>query len=217
MKFNLTHKQLKEAQRSVYSQAGQDGVLEAIFNQIGHGNKMFIDIGARDGLDISNTANLRLKYDWGGLLIDYNSTSPLVWKLFITVDNINEISLFDDVDLWTIDIDGNEFWLWDALTRKPKVICMEFNSKFSNDESYAIKYNPEHKWDGTDYYSASLLALKSLGERKGYTLVHVVENLDAFFIRNDLIDENYIVPTLDEIFPEPIICFEKSNKEWVIR
>lgn len=220
MKFNLTHKQLKDCTKQVYSQSNQDGVLEAIFNQLEIEKGLCVEFGAgANGLHISNTANLRLNHGWEGVLMDAEPLAEIVQKEFITAENINKI--FDKyrlayVDYLSIDCDSIDYFIWQALDYNPKVVSIEFNSKFRNDESYAIEYNPEHKWDGTDYYSASLLALKRLGEKKGYTLVHVVENLDAFFIKNDLIDENYIAPTLDEIFPETIICFEKSNKQWVI-
>lgn len=227
MLFNLTYKELKSAERSVFSQGGQDGVLEAIFNQIGHGGKLFFDIGARDGVELSNTANLRMGYGWNGLLLDVtplheNVTGAMVTKdninemwLLVNKNNINEISLIDDADLLNCDIDGNDFWIWEALQSQPKVVCIEYNSKFRNDESYTIAYNPDHKWEGDDYYGASLLALKKLGEKKGYTLVYVVDRFDAVFVRNDLVAPRYKPPTLDELLPEPIIAHEKkSDKKW---
>ena len=58
--------------------------------------------------------------------------------------------------------------------------------------------------------------MKKTGQEKGYTLVHVIKQLDAVFVRNDLLDENYIPPTLDELLQSPIIAFNKiSNKKWV--
>lgn len=218
-KFNLNIEQLKASERSVYSQGGQDGVLEAIFNQIPN-SKTFIEFGARDGLDSSNTANLRLNYEWLGYLFDIHPLSPIVAEEDIRVDNINYLLHFyfpaEYLDFLSIDIDGNDYWIWETITKKPKVVSIEYNSKFKNNESFAIEYNPEHRWEGNDYYGASLLALKKLGERKGYTLVYVVDRFDAIFIRNDLIDKDYIPPTLDELLPQPIIAFDKvSNKKWI--
>lgn len=216
MKFNLSHQQLKASERSVYSQGMQDGILEAIFNQIGEGNKRLVDIGARDGVEISNTANLRLNHGWAACLIDAASKSGIVISRFITIDNINDLYIGEEVDLLSIDIDGNDYWVWGVLDGNPRVVAIEYNSKFRNDESVAIEYNPDHKWEGDDYYGASLLAFEKLGKKKGYTLVYVVDRFDAVFVRNDLIDENYIPPTLDELLPEPIIAHEKiSNKRWV--
>lgn len=219
MLFNLSLKELKASERSVYSQGGQDGVLDAIFDQLEQdGSEYFIEFGARDGLDCSNTANLRINQGWGGLLMDMEPSGFLVEKEIITKDNINSILNkhgFTEADYISIDVDGNDYWIWEAMEQTPRVLTIEYNSKFKNDESYAIEYNPEHKWDGDDYYGASLLALKRLGERKGYTLVYVVAQLDAVFVRNDLISQDYVAPTLDELLPEPIIAHEKkSDKKW---
>ena len=221
MKFNLTPQQLKASERSVYSQGGQDGVLEAIFGQINNVDKYCCEFGAIDGIDCSNTANLRLNHGWDLLLMDIQPRSPLVVKANITAETINDLIIKNTVSGRTIsylsiDVDGNDYWIWRSLSHHPACVTIEYNSKFKNNESYAIEYNPEHKWEGDDYYGASLLALKRLGEKKGYTLVYVVDRFDAVFVRNDLIDENYVVPTLDELLPEPIIAFDKvSNKKWI--
>lgn len=218
MKFNLTPQELKAAEKSVYSQGGQDGVLEAIFNQIG-GNKVFCEFGARDGEDCSNTAHLRINRGWGGLLMDTEPLSNIVEKEQIDAFNINlilEKYYTPPLSLLSIDIDGNEYWVWDAVSNNAAVVAIEYNSKFKNTESYSIAYNPNHVWEGDDYYSASLLALKKLGIRKGYTLVYVVDRFDAVFVRNDLVSSDYVVPSLDELLPEPIIAFDKvSTKKWV--
>lgn len=217
--FNLTHKELKEAEKSVYSQKGQDGILEAIFNQLGIIKGTFVEFGARDGVELSNTAHLRLNKGWRGLLMDTEPLSPIVEKEFITAHNINRIlSMYKVVklDLLSVDIDGNEAYILEAININPKVVITEFNSKFSNDENYSIEYDPKHKWAGDDYYGASLLALNRIMSRKGYTLVYTVAELDAIFIRAELLDNNYIKPTLDELFPQPIIAHQTvSNKKWV--
>lgn len=227
MKFNLTPTELKAAEKSVYSQGGQDGVLEAIFNQIGHGSKLFYECGARDGIELSNTANLRLNHNWQGLLEDSDPKSGIVHKDQLLRANINYIltisfGFSSGISLFSLDIDGNDYWIWEEAkmaiaSQNPRVVLIEYNSKFRNNESFVIEYNPEHKWEGDDYYGASLFALKKLGERKGYTLVYVVDRFDAVFIRNDLVSPDYIIPTLDELLPEPIIAHEKkSTKKWVI-
>lgn len=217
--FNLSHTQLKNAEKSVSSQGGQDGVLEAIFKQIGEGCKRYVEFGARDGLELSNTANLRINFGWEGLLMDVEPLSSLVKKELVLTDNIDFLLhkyRICDIDLLSIDIDGNDWYIWRALNQKPRVVVIEYNSKFRHDESYAIEYNQEHKWEGDDYYGASLFALKKLGENKGYTLVHIVAQFDAFFIRNDLISELYVPPTIEQLLPNPIIAHEKiSGKKWV--
>jgi len=91
MKFNLSPYQLSIAERSVYSQKGQDGILELIFSQFGIKKGTFVEFGARDGVELSNTAHLRLNKGWRGLLMDTEPLSPIVEKEFITAHNINRI------------------------------------------------------------------------------------------------------------------------------
>lgn len=217
--FNLSHIELKEAEKSIFSQGGQDGVLEAIFNQIGGGNKTFVEFGARDGLEISNTANLRLNKGWGGLLMDTEPLSDIVMEETITRENINDLfekyAMFE-ADYLSIDLDGNDYWIWEAIKTNPRVVTIEYNSNWNNTVSFAIEYNDNHKWAGDNYYGASLLALKKLGIKKGYTLVHKVIYLDAVFIRNDLLAPDYIPPLIQELLPEPIKAHEVvSNKKWI--
>jgi len=217
--FNLSHIELKQAERSVFSQGGQDGVLEAIFKQIGEVNKTFIEFGARDGVEISNTFNLRLNHGWGGLLMDSEPLSELVMKETITRENINDLfnkyAMFE-ADYLSIDLDGNDFWIWKEIKMRPRVATIEYNSKWNCIESYAIEYNPEHKWQGDDYYGASLLALKKLGIEKGYTLVHRVAQFDAVFVRNDLLANDFIPPLIQELLPKAIIAHDiVSDKKWV--
>lgn len=219
MKFNLTPQQLKEKESKVFSQSMQDGIIEAIFEQIGNGNKYFVEFGARDGIELSNTANLRLNKGWDGLLMDSEPLSSIVRKEFITAENINSI-LFKyaapNIDLLSVDVDGIEPYIFKSLQVIPRVIVIEYNSKWHYDESYAIEYNPNTKWQRDDYYGASLLALQRLGEQKGYTLVYKVAELDAIFIRNDLISPDYVKPTVQELHPEPIIAHDTvSNKKWI--
>lgn len=218
MKFNLTHKELKERERSVYSQGGQDGVLETIFDIIGTQTKFFVEFGAKDGVYLSNTANLRINHRWTGLLMDAEPEAEIVRNEMVTAENIAYLFYnygVSSFDYLSIDIDGNDYWIWEAITYSPRVVTIEYNAKWAAHESKAIKYDPSHVWMGDDYYGASLLALKKLGERKGYTLVHVVDTLDAVFIRNDFIDENYVPPTVEELLPEPVQAFPHRIKKWV--
>lgn len=128
MKFNLTPTLLKASEESVFSQGGQDGVLWAIFGQIGDGGKSFVEFGARDGVDCSNTANLRINHGWHGELWDAEPLSGIVNKKYITKTSINRyIKHYLDIDYLSIDIDGNDYWIWESLKNKPRVVTIEYN------------------------------------------------------------------------------------------
>jgi hypothetical protein len=91
-------------------------------------------------------------------------------------------------DVLSIDVDGNDYSIWQALTTySPRIVVIEYNARWPLLERWVQPYDPERVWQGTDNYGASLGALRSLGEEKGYHFVHTeLTGNNAFFIRADL-------------------------------
>ena len=117
---------------SVHSQGGEDGVLLRLFERIGTHHRRFVEFGAWDGLHLSNTANLRLHHGWSGLLMEGSDRADGERVRRERIDAENVEALFDryevplDVDLLSIDIDGNDYWVWHALRRyRPRVVIVE--------------------------------------------------------------------------------------------
>jgi hypothetical protein len=147
-----------------------------------------VEFGARDGLTGSNTARLR-EQGWRTVLFDRDPMSDLVTQALITRENINEVfrvhGVPDPFDLLSIDIDGNDLWVWEALTFRPRVVVIEYNPSFGPDVSVTVPYDPDRAWDGTNYYGASALALCRLGRRKGYRLFASTRS-NLIFVRRSL-------------------------------
>lgn len=214
---------LKKRERSVYSQAGQDGVIEAIFEVIRPTNKFFVEFGAGDGKHLSNTANLRRNHLWGGLLMDsvvMQRNREIVKCEHVCAENI-EVLLRKylvpaSFDYLSIDLDGNDYWVWKAIEIfTPRVVSIEFNSNFGPDTAVTIPYNASHSWDGSKHYGASLAALHKLALSKGYSLVHIVENLDAFFVLNECM-AGLTAKSVHALLPEPIPTpFNETNRPWI--
>ena len=193
--------------RSVYSQQGQDGVIEKIFECIGTTNKQFVEFGSC-GMKTGqgNTPYLRENFGWTGLLMD-GSEHPYGIKAqkdyevkihFVKASTIN--SLFDkyevpkEVDFLSIDIDGQDWHVWKAIDDtkyRPRVICIETAWEVFGDRDLVMKPNEDHIWDGTHLSGSSLLALQRLGNKKGYTLVSMA-GADAIFVRSDILAEKGI-------------------------
>ncbi len=181
---------LRSYERQVYSQGGEDGVIARIFECIGATNRHFVEFGAWDGQYWSNTANLRLHGGWTGLLIDGDAErlrEGLVQPGIITPENVNEVfarhGVPHDFDLLSVDIDGNEYWVWQALRYRPRVVVIEYNIFFGPDVARTIAYRRDHVWDETSYHGASLAALRKLGRSKGYSLIHTDRWFpNAFFV-----------------------------------
>ncbi len=210
---------------SLYSQNGEDGVLAKIFELIGTSSRYCVEFGAYDGITGSNTCLLR-KQGWSALLLDRRSDSPEIHKEFITAENIT--SLFDkykvpkNLDLVSIDIDYNDFYVWQALDPKyqPKVVLIEYNSALLPDQDKVAKPMPYYSGDGTIYYGASILALYNLGRSKGYSLVYAEKaGVNLFFIRDDVLKEKNLqfkdVNNVEKLYQKPTAIHREDPKNRV--
>ncbi len=185
---------LRAAERSVYSQGGADGILERIFETVGTTNRFFVEFGAKDGVELSNTAYLRLERGWSGLLMEGETpVVPGVVNEFVTAENIEDIfsrrKVPERFDLLSIDIDGNDYWVWKALQRfRPRAVVIEYNIHFQHHEAWTVPYDPERHWDKSGYHGASLAALQKLGKQKGYSLIYTDSWVpNAFFVLSELL------------------------------
>uniref|UniRef100_A0A6C0DWR1 Methyltransferase FkbM domain-containing protein n=1 Tax=viral metagenome TaxID=1070528 RepID=A0A6C0DWR1_9ZZZZ len=190
-------------QKKVLSQWGQDGVLEAIFDKIGTTNKYFVEFGS-SGNDsgMGNTAYLRRR-GFSGLLMDGtekpygNDVMDRQYKVeieFISASNVNNLfekyNVPSEFDLLSIDIDGQDFHVWNALKGyNPRVVSIEMNYHMAPGKDLVLYYDDNFMWRGNERSGASVTALKHLGNKKGYSLVATCMS-DAIFVRNDLIYDN---------------------------
>jgi hypothetical protein len=201
---------LEAAERQIYSQNGEDGVIEAIFAAIGTTNRYFVEFGCEDGSEC-NAANL-VQQGWRGLSMDsaHESDDPTmpIHKEMVTAENIDALlrkyQVPHEFDLLSIDIDGNDFWVWKEITHHPRVVVIEYNAHFLPPQRRTIRYDPDFQWQGTSYFGASLGALAELGRLKGYTLVHCDRaGANAFFIANELLPAGYAPRSIKSIFRRP--------------
>jgi hypothetical protein len=196
-------------ERREYSQNGEDGIIEAIFAMIGTTNEYCVEFGVEDGMQCNTRA--LVKKGWRSLWMDGAEHPPEtgVKTAFITAENIEELFRIHGVpqafDLLSIDIDGNDYWVWKAIRQEsPRVVIIEYNAHIPPERSVTIPYDPAFRWDGTDYYGASLSALKKLGDEKGYVLLGTDRNgVNAFFIESSLVPGNFIPPSLSQAYHPP--------------
>lgn len=179
---------LRKAENRVTSQQGEDGVIQAIFNEIGMTNQVAVEFGALDG-ETDNTFLLE-KLAWKVYKINGEKLTERVHKAWMTAENcnqvFNELGIPMEFDLLSIDVDFNDYYIWKALIYRPRVLVIEYNASIPPDEARVVAYEPHRSWDGTNYFGASLLAFEKLGKYKGYSLVHVESTgTNAFFVRDD--------------------------------
>lgn len=207
----------------VYSQNDEDGIIAEIFNRVGVEHHRFVEFGVETGIECNT---LRLLLDgWQGTWAEGRTESveriAVTHRQYlesgalrltgglVTAENINDQDyLFRagrGVDLLSIDIDGNDYWVWKALTVvQPRVVIIEYNATWRPPMSITIPYDVGYAWNGTNYFGASLEALTALGRSKGYTLVGCcVAGVNAFFVRNDLVGDQFLGPFTAEEHYEP--------------
>ncbi len=181
---------LRAAEKSVFSQFGEDGVIEKIFEVIEPGPKFAVEFGAHNGIANSNMRNLVVNHGWSTFQIegdrgraadlaqnyrDYPSTKTLqawVWPGNIEI-LFEENGVPEDLDLLVIDIDSNDYYVWRVIHDfRPKVVMIESNSFFPPPQRMVIDFHPMNYWDGTYYIGASLQSLYELAKKKGYELIY---------------------------------------------
>jgi hypothetical protein len=198
---------LEASEKKISSQNGEDGVIEAIFATIGTTNRFCVEFGCEDGREC-NTVNLILQ-GWTGLLMDFHGVSGdprlTIRKEFVTAENIDSLlrkyRVPAEFDLLSIDIDGNDFWVWAQIQHRPRVVVIEYNAHVPPDLRRTIRYDPGFEWTGTNYFGASLLALAELGKLKGYTLVYCERaGANAFFIANEALPGGYMSQPVEAIY-----------------
>ena len=214
---NETNKGLSFYEASLFSQNGEDGIIRYIFSQIGFDSRYFVEFGF--GAHQCNSLRLILHENFKGLMMDGSEEQCRIFNLtckakgisdvhavnaFIDRDNLEHLirsnNIPAEIDFLSIDVDGNDYWFWRCLQYiNPRVICIEYNSGIGSKYSWTIPYNKEFERFSAHpsgfFAGASIKALESLGEKKGYRLVGCdTTGTNAFFLRNDL--GNNQIPTL---------------------
>lgn len=201
-----------ETEFKVFSQWGDDGIIQYLINYLEIENKSFIEFGVENYLE-SNTRFLLINDNWSGLVMDSSETniasiikSEIYWKYdliakpaFITKDNINQLiseeSFEKNIGLLHIDIDGNDYWIWKALkVVEPVIMILEYNSIFGYERAITIPYQEDFVASSAHYsylyFGASILSLCDLAEEKGYAFVgsNSAGN-NAYFVKKEYLKE----------------------------
>jgi hypothetical protein len=229
---NAEPKRLLRYGYRVFSQNDEDGIIEEIFSRIGTTDRTFIEIGVDNGSEC-NTLNL-LAQDWRGTWFERNAIAVAqarhrlsriisgnrlrIEQVAVTRENVDRLLRDTAVslqpDLLSIDIDGNDYWVWGAITSiKPRVVIIEYNAVWRPPASIAMKYNADHTWtEGDVNNGASVSALEKLGRDKGYSLVGCCfAGVNAFFVATDRCAELFAAPFTGENHYEPLRPFLLHN------
>jgi copper chaperone CopZ len=200
------------AEFKVFSQCGDDGIIQFLISHLNIQQRTFIEFGVEDYTE-SNTRFLLINNNWTGLIMDGSENhintikkDNIYWHhqltavpVFITAENINPLIVENgfegEIGLLHIDIDGNDYWIWKEITViSPIIVIVEYNSIFGVENTWSVPYKPD--FDRTIahhsnlYFGASLAALCDLAEEKGYYFIgsNSTGN-NAYFVRKDKIQD----------------------------
>jgi len=196
----------------IFSQVDEDGVALFLLAVAGDGPLTVVDLGCGNGVDASNSANLILNLGFQGLLADGNAAHvehahtffaahpdtkerpPVIVEAFLTRDSVNEVirsaGFGGEVDLLSIDVDGNDYWIWKALDAvSPRVVVVEVHPEHGDDD-YVMPYDPEFVWSAAPpglRHGSSITAMVRLANELDYRLVGWNRlGYNLFFARNDI-------------------------------
>jgi hypothetical protein len=189
---------LADFRKNIYSQFGEDGIIEKIFDLIGETSKICIEFGASDGLNCSNTANLWKNKNWKSILIE---VQPNLYQLLLQNTDkydcvclnrevgfephnsieflLESINFHEVIDFLSIDIDGNDYYVFENLQKiRPRVISIEYNPTLPPHlDIYPKPYTT---------VGASVKALQRIGEKKGYSIIAITDSNIIFVLNEEL-------------------------------
>ena len=229
---------LNTAEYQVFSQWGEDGIIAWLVDQLDGIPCSFVEFGVEDYQE-SNTRYLLQSRNWQGLVIDgfqkninYIRNQEYYWRndltaicAFIDRNNINSLFLENgfkgEVGLLSIDIDGNDFWVWQAIeVVSPVIVVCEYNAVLGDKLSLSVPYKSDFQRTlehySNLYFGASIRAMIRLGLDKGYTFIGTTSSgCNAFFIRNDYASR--IMSRLERVLMFPSKIREARDQAGVLK
>jgi len=225
---------LSDIEFGIYSQWGEDGILEWLIQRLPISSKRFIEFGVEDYRE-ANTRFLLINRNWRGLVIDgspenmeHVRNEEIYWRhdlaalsAFINRDNISDLiaqsGFSGSVGVLSVDIDGNDYWVWEAIecVRADVVVC-EYNAVFGDVHPITIPYRPDFRRTAAHrsnlYYGASISALRLLASRKGYELIGTNRaGVNAFCVRRELFSR--VAPMVECKEPNPSLFREARGED----
>jgi hypothetical protein len=211
---------LADAEFQVFSQFGEDGIIQHLVSKVPIENDVFVEFGVEDYTE-SNTRFLLVNDNWRGLVLDgsdahqrWLESHPTGWRheiqavtAFIDRDNINGLiggaGVKGDIGILSIDLDGNDMWILEAIdVVSPRILILEYNATFGPEAAVTVPYNPAfvrgEKHSSNLYWGASLAALTRTARGKRYALVgsNSAGN-NAFYVREDVVGQLPVLEAAD--------------------
>lgn len=206
---------LEEVEFQIFSQFGEDGIIQWLINNVDISNRTFIEFGVEDYVE-SNTRFLLMNNNWTGLVMDGSEeninrlkSQKWFWKYdltaiaaFITKDNINQLitdaGYKGDIGILSIDLDGNDWWILNAIACvSPSILICEYNNIFGAEKKVTVPYDTgfvrNRKHYSNLYWGCSIAAYCSWAEENGYYYMgNNSAGNNAFFVKKNCIEPDRV-------------------------
>jgi hypothetical protein len=230
---------LTDYEFKIFSQRGEDGIIQHLIRHVPIKNKTFVEFGAETYVE-SNTRFLMMNNNWNGLIMDGSEEnmqsvrqSSWFWmydliakSAFIDAENINGLIAehgLTDIGLLSIDIDGNDYWVLQALDLSklnPSILVLEYNALFGMDRTISIPYEKDFNRTRAHYsnlyFGASLRALTDLAAEKGYAFVGCnLGGSNAFYVKKKFVTDKLPSVSIAAGF-RPDKCRQSRNPDYTL-
>jgi hypothetical protein len=224
---------------SRFSEFEEDGHLLYLLTLAGSTSRAVVEISSQDGR-VCMATNLLVHHRWRGFLFDGDpvfvnegqrffaahpatrSAPPVMRAEWFTRENVNQVlgaaGVPDEVDVLSLDIDGNDLYLWSAMKMRPRILICEFNNAIPSELALTIPYKPDFSFaalpaEQAMFRSASLAAFVAVGRRKGYRLVGMnALGFNAIFLRDDVLAAE--MPEIPASTLDAIPAAENMRRQW---
>lgn len=216
---------LKDVEFKIFSQFGDDGIIQWLIHNIDIDNEVFVEFGVENYKE-ANTKFLMFNNNWSGFVMDGSTENienlkkqDYFWRYnlkakdaFITKENINDLLLEQNIEsnvgLLHIDLDGNDYYIFDEINcLSPNILILEYNSLFGIQREISVPYRDDFYRTKAHYsnlyFGASLKALHSLAYKKGFVFIGCNQaGNNAYFVRKDKVNPKIKEVSLEEGYVE---------------
>lgn len=231
------YKKISEAGFRCYSQMEEDGIALYVLSMIGFESKKVVELCCGFGAECMAT-NLIINHGFEGYLFDGDPWNvemakaffkskkdciiapPKISRAWVTAENVNQLlestGVTGEVDYLSLDVDGNDYWIWNALdVIKPRLCVFETHCMIPSDLSLTIPYDPHFQANvESRFYGTSLAAMVKLGRKKGYRLIGAHRyGFNVFFLRNDVAPELFPEVTMESVHACSVAA-NAQQQEW---
>lgn len=213
-----------------YSHNNEEQYIDDFIKKLGLTDNAYVDVGASNGIHMSNTLFLAKK-GWNGFCVEYN---PFIYaeliknyKEFTKINFSNRkatpdtiLDIFEKNDIPTafsflnLDIDGYDYFVLDKILSKyrPAIVCAEINEKIPPPIKFTVLYDDSFKWTDAPFFGQSIQQVQVLCNDHNYSIIFVEYN-NVFLVNNEL-SHSFDRPTVKDVWLDGYLNRPDRKRKW---